>query len=85
MSDTIDIDHERLKEFLGIVGRWANVDNASLRLLLGGAVVHMLALLASCRPLPEDLFALYPNEWADEAKSLTHRAMTPLCPSPKVS
>jgi Family of unknown function (DUF6086) len=78
MSDTIEIDVVGLTRFLISLGKWTNLDNSSMKLLLNGVVLHLLALLGSCIPLPEDLLVLFPNTWTDDAKSLALRVMTPI-------
>jgi len=84
VSDTVEIDHERLRSFIESVATWTNVNNLSMGQLLRPAMVHLLAILGSCSAVAETLLVPFPREWVEEAGSLGRRAMTSIVP-PSIS
>jgi hypothetical protein len=75
MSDTIDINYRQLARFIAAAGTVTNIDNRSMRLLTKGAIVHLMALLLSGIPLTNDIVALFPDDWINDAMLLSRESM----------
>jgi hypothetical protein len=73
MSDTIKVDLEQLKLFLERMTGILN--NTSMRLLIKGTAVHLIALLAAGGGLTNDIGGRFPDEWLAEAIDLRQRRM----------
>jgi hypothetical protein len=69
VSDFVEIDFNVMSHFLQQVATRTNFENRSIKLLLRGVVVHLLALL-SCKSVPIEVESLYPLEWIEEATTL---------------
>ena len=78
MSDTIEIDFEKLELFFCQLVGWANLEHVSMRLLLKGVCVHLLALLLCAIELPDILKTSVPQDWIDDASTVASRSMTAL-------
>jgi hypothetical protein len=82
MSDTIDLDFSQLDLFLQELSEWANFENTSLKLLLRGTAVHLLAL-GLCRDSSDPgVNSRYPNDWVEEARLVASGAMKKASPGP---
>jgi hypothetical protein len=75
MSDTIEIDFEALSRYLQALRKWLNLENNSVRMLIRGVVVHLLALLVCGDGLADEVAHIYPEDWVDEARSLARSNM----------
>jgi hypothetical protein len=64
MSDTIEVEFDKLAAFLLALRRWASPDKRSMQILTRGAVIHLLALL-SCRNASVEKVpaSIRPNGW----------------------
>lgn len=76
MSDTIAIDANQLELFLQRVADWATFDNLSMRLLLRGAVVHLLALISCVERLQAQRPSPFPVDWLQESADIASKSMT---------
>jgi hypothetical protein len=82
MSDTIEVDFDVLNDFLLKMRDRINFNNDSMRMLVRGAVVHLLALLLCGDGTPDKIEGGYPSDWIDEARLLARRGMAMTEPIP---
>lgn len=76
MSDTVSVDAGKLDSFLGRLIEWANRDNTSIRLLLTGVMVHLLAIAVTVNPTYSIEASEIPMDWQHQAAKLASTAMT---------
>jgi hypothetical protein len=75
MSDTLDINSQQLTEFLAQIGKHINLENNSIRILMAGVVIHLLAILSASRGLPASFQTLFPPIWLKDGLDLSAKAM----------
>lgn len=75
MSDTIEVDFDALNSYLLAIRDWINLDNDSMRILVRGTMVHLLALVLCSDGSLDKLVDSYPSDWIDEARSLARHHM----------
>jgi hypothetical protein len=75
MSDTLDINCQQLTIFLEQIGKQINLENNSLRILMTGVVIHLLAILSACGGLPANFQTIFPAIWVKDCLDLSVKSM----------
>lgn len=82
MSDTIEVDFDVLADFLLKTRGRINFDNDSMRILVRGTIVHLLALHLCGDGTLDKIVDGYPSDWINEARLLARRGMVVTEPIP---
>jgi hypothetical protein len=75
MSDTVDVDLNKLRKFVLTVQQNECLKNESMRLCLAGVFIHLLAILICHSALPSDVANSIDHDYMAQASKIAKRHM----------